>query len=127
MSESAGTQALASFDRLAEEGTVSVITEIDEGSVDDVILGNTDDHDVDLNVMGTHGREGVARQVVGSVAERVIRGGTSGNDYHCGTRAITPEQASAYSTAVRTSTSVIANRSAASCSPPQASSVPWTR
>jgi len=73
MSESAGTQALASFDRLAEEGTVSVITEIDEGSVDDVILGNTDDHDVDLNVMGTHGRTGLDRMLLGSTAEALVR------------------------------------------------------
>lgn len=76
MGESAGMQALASFERLAEEYDVSVITEIDEGSIDDAILGNAKDHDVDLIVMGTHGREGVARRVVGSVAERVVRGAT---------------------------------------------------
>jgi nucleotide-binding universal stress UspA family protein len=72
--EDAGRQALASFERLAEEYDVTVDTEIDEGSVDDVILGYVDDHDVDLIVMGTHGRDGVARRVVGSVAERVVRG-----------------------------------------------------
>jgi nucleotide-binding universal stress UspA family protein len=76
LGERAGTQALVSFENLAEEYDVSVVTEMDEGSVDDVILGYADDHDVDLIVMGTHGREGVARRVVGSVAERVVRGAT---------------------------------------------------
>jgi nucleotide-binding universal stress UspA family protein len=31
------------------------------------------DHDVDLIVMGTHGRRALARLVMGSVAERVVR------------------------------------------------------
>jgi nucleotide-binding universal stress UspA family protein len=76
LGESAGTQALASFERLAGAYEVAVVTEMDEGSVDDVILGYADDHGVDLIVMGTHGREGVVRRVVGSVAGRVVRGAT---------------------------------------------------
>jgi nucleotide-binding universal stress UspA family protein len=31
------------------------------------------DHDIDLIVMGTHGRSGLAHLVMGSVAERVVR------------------------------------------------------
>jgi nucleotide-binding universal stress UspA family protein len=31
------------------------------------------EHEVDLIVMGTHGREGVMRMVIGSVAETVVR------------------------------------------------------
>lgn len=37
------------------------------------ILDYSDDHDVDLIVMGTHGRRGVRRLVLGSVAEEVLR------------------------------------------------------
>ena len=73
---STGARALASFERLAGEYEVTVVTEMAEGSVDEVILGYAADHDVDLVVMGTHGREGVTRRVVGSVAERVVRGAT---------------------------------------------------
>jgi nucleotide-binding universal stress UspA family protein len=74
LGESAGTRALASFERLAAEYDAPLDTEIGEGSVDEVILANARDHDVDLIVMGTHGRKGVVRRVVGSVAERVVRG-----------------------------------------------------
>lgn len=38
------------------------------------ILGNARDADVDLIVMGTHGRSGLQRFLLGSVAERVLRG-----------------------------------------------------
>lgn len=37
------------------------------------ILEYADDHDIDLIVMGTHGRRGVSRLVLGSVAEEVVR------------------------------------------------------
>jgi nucleotide-binding universal stress UspA family protein len=33
-----------------------------------------DEHDVDHVVMGSNGRRGVSRLVLGSVAERVVRG-----------------------------------------------------
>jgi nucleotide-binding universal stress UspA family protein len=76
LGQSAGEEALASFERLASDYDATVDTEILEGSVDVAILGHARDHDVDLVVLGTHGRSGVARRVVGSVAERVVRGAT---------------------------------------------------
>lgn len=39
----------------------------------DTILDYVDDHDIDVIVMGTHGRSGPARWLMGSVSERVIR------------------------------------------------------
>jgi len=33
-----------------------------------------EDHDVDLVVMGSHGRSGLSRVILGSVAEKVLRG-----------------------------------------------------
>lgn len=39
----------------------------------DTILTYADDHDVDLVVMGTHGRRGVDRMLFGSVTEEVVR------------------------------------------------------
>jgi nucleotide-binding universal stress UspA family protein len=40
------------------------------------ILDYVDEHDVDLVVMGTHGRRGVDRYLLGSVAEKVVRTAT---------------------------------------------------
>jgi nucleotide-binding universal stress UspA family protein len=37
------------------------------------IVEYAQDHDIDLIVMGTHGRTGMAHLVIGSVAERVVR------------------------------------------------------
>ncbi|MES3628995.1 MAG: universal stress protein [Longimonas sp.] len=37
------------------------------------ILEYTEDHDIDLIVMGTHGRRGMRRMIMGSVAEEVVR------------------------------------------------------
>lgn len=38
------------------------------------IVSYAEDNDIDLIVMGTHGRSGAAHVVMGSVAERVVRG-----------------------------------------------------
>ena len=43
------------------------------GKPADEIVRYAREHDVDLIVMGTHGREGVARVFIGSVAETVVR------------------------------------------------------
>ncbi|AZQ14584.1 universal stress protein [Halorubrum sp. PV6] len=76
VSEVAGDRALTAFEDLAAGYDAPTRTEVREGSVDEAILGYAADHDVDLVVMGTHGRDSVARRVVGSVAERVVRGAT---------------------------------------------------
>ena len=44
------------------------------GTPSDEILRYADDRDIDLIVMGTHGRSGVAHMLLGSVAEKVVRG-----------------------------------------------------
>jgi nucleotide-binding universal stress UspA family protein len=52
---------------------VSTRTEVRGGVPHEVILDYADTHGIDLVVMGTHGRTGLDRYVVGSVAERVVR------------------------------------------------------
>jgi len=58
--------------RLRQDG-VEVATMIAVGNVVDEILGAARREDVDLIVMGTAGRTGVSRLVVGSVTEKVVR------------------------------------------------------
>jgi nucleotide-binding universal stress UspA family protein len=43
------------------------------GTVHRAIQEYADEHDVDLVVMGTHGRQGVERFLLGSVTERTVR------------------------------------------------------
>jgi nucleotide-binding universal stress UspA family protein len=64
------TEAIA--ERAGDEG-VEFVTAVEEGRPSDRIFEYVDDNDVDLVVMGTHGRTGVGRVLLGSVAERVIR------------------------------------------------------
>lgn len=48
-------------------------TAIREGTVHEVIRDYAKEHDVDLVVVGTHGRSGVSKLMYGSVTERVIK------------------------------------------------------
>lgn len=48
-------------------------TTVETGTPAESILGYVGDTDVDLVVMGTHGRSGLRRYLTGSVAERVVR------------------------------------------------------
>lgn len=47
-----------------------------EGDPREVVLGAAEKVSADLIVMGTHGRRGIARALVGSVAESVVRTAT---------------------------------------------------
>jgi len=57
-----------------ERGTVSVVyIQTDSSSPTEAINNHARTHDVDLVVMGTHGRKGVNRLLSGSVTEEVVR------------------------------------------------------
>ena len=47
--------------------------QVEASSAAEGILGYADEHDIDLIVMGTHGRRSVSRLMLGSVAEEVVR------------------------------------------------------
>ncbi|MFP9059034.1 universal stress protein [Natrialbaceae archaeon A-chndr2] len=47
--------------------------EIRVGDPHDVILSYTNSNEIDIVVMGTHGRSGLDRYLIGSVAEKVVR------------------------------------------------------
>ena len=62
-------EALADRRCLAERGQVLVRS----GDARDVIVQTAKDLSADLIVMGTHGRRGISRALLGSVAETVVR------------------------------------------------------
>jgi nucleotide-binding universal stress UspA family protein len=58
---------------VTEAGVESVERVIEVGRPTKVIVGYADDHDIDQIVMGSHGRSGMSRILLGSVAEIVVR------------------------------------------------------
>ena len=71
--EKRGENAVGTVRRLGQSHGVDVETEIRNGDPAETILTVADEIDADLVVCGTHGRSGVRRQLLGSVAERVVR------------------------------------------------------
>ncbi|KTG10905.1 universal stress protein UspA [Haloprofundus marisrubri] len=57
------------------DADIDLVVDVLEGKPDEEILQYADEHGIDLVVMGTHGRTGVKRRLLGSVTERVIRDG----------------------------------------------------
>ena len=72
--EEAGEEAVEAVrERAAEAGIDRVDGGVLRGTPHRAILDYADAHDVDLIVMGTHGRTGLDRYLLGSIAERVVR------------------------------------------------------
>ena len=71
-----GETALERVRELGERAGVAVETSLIEGSPSREIVRYAEESDVDLIVMGTHGRGGIDRLLLGSVAERVVRSST---------------------------------------------------
>ena len=57
----------------AEQAGVDVRTSVIPGTPSQEILTYAEDHEIDLIVMGTRGRTGFDRLLVGSVTEKVVR------------------------------------------------------
>jgi nucleotide-binding universal stress UspA family protein len=71
--EATGREALSTVRERARAAGVGVSAHLGRGPAARVILSYVEDHGVDLVVMGTHGRSGVERYLVGSVTETVVR------------------------------------------------------
>lgn len=71
-----GERAVRTVERMAESHGIEAVTELREGAPAETILAYADGIDADLIVAGTHGRSGVRRHLLGSVAERLVRHAT---------------------------------------------------
>jgi nucleotide-binding universal stress UspA family protein len=68
-----GRKAVRDVEVAGTQGGLTVVTGIVEGNPHEEILDYVTDHGIDMVIMGTHGRTGLDRVVMGSVAERVVR------------------------------------------------------
>lgn len=66
-------EILESARRLAAEHDTEIETERGRGRPDRLIVNRAEEDDYDMIVIGSHGRNGVARVLLGSVAEKVVR------------------------------------------------------
>lgn len=71
--EQTGRDALETVRKRARAADISVTGNIANGPAARTILSHAEEDDVDLIVMGTHGRSGVRRYLIGSVTETVVR------------------------------------------------------
>ncbi len=66
-----GNEVLEGIVEMGEEKGVEVEKSLVQGHPDEMIIEESKDHD--LIVIGTHGRSGISRLLMGSTAERVVR------------------------------------------------------
>lgn len=71
--EHEGEAAVATVAERAADAGVDAETTVADGIPHRTILEYAADHDVDVIVMGTHGRSGLEHFLIGSVTEKVIR------------------------------------------------------
>jgi universal stress protein A len=71
----AAERELVAWKREAElQGVAEVVTRLAQGAPwEQIVAIATAEPDVELVVLGTHGRTGITRALIGSVAERVVR------------------------------------------------------
>jgi len=66
------TKELEAFIKPAQDGIVAAYI-VDSGLASNKIVQYANENDIDLIVIGTHGRTGLKRALMGSVAEAVVR------------------------------------------------------
>ncbi len=71
--EARGREAAERVAGMARNHGVDVVTAIEDGDPAQRIVDYAEEIDADLIVSGTHGRSGVERRLIGSVAERIVR------------------------------------------------------
>lgn len=71
--ETAAAELFEKAERVVEEHDVALTTAIEMGTPARTIVQYAREQEIDHVVMGSHGRSGVSRVLVGSVAESVVR------------------------------------------------------
>ena len=71
--QSEGEEATRRVAEAAERADVGCETVVATGTAYSTIRDYVDEHAIDVVVMGTHGRKGLDRYLLGSVTERVVR------------------------------------------------------
>jgi nucleotide-binding universal stress UspA family protein len=71
--EKSARDELAKLPEPAMRGKLQVVREVRQGAPFLEIIRYAREHKVDLIVLGTHGRSGLAHVLLGSVAEKVVR------------------------------------------------------
>jgi nucleotide-binding universal stress UspA family protein len=71
-----GERAVGRVEAMGRAHDLPVETTVREGEPAEEILEYADEIEADIIVAGTHGRTGVKRHLIGSVAERLVRHGT---------------------------------------------------
>ncbi len=73
--EETGTAATRQVATISDDmdADIDVITAVEHGTPSQKIRDYADDQDIDVIVMGSHGRTGVERALLGSVTENTIR------------------------------------------------------
>ena len=68
-----GKRAVAEVAEMADDRGLESVTAVRTGPPHTELLDYAAEHDIDLIVMGTHGRTGLNRFLLGSVTEKVVR------------------------------------------------------
>lgn len=63
--------------KILQNEQIDVVFDVQHGKPADVILKEQTDKNVDLIVIASHGKSGIKKLFMGSVAEKVLRGATS--------------------------------------------------
>lgn len=71
--EDEGEEAVDRVAEAVEDADLESVTTVTTGTAYSAIRDYVEENGIDLLVMGTHGRRGVDRYLIGSVAERVVR------------------------------------------------------
>jgi nucleotide-binding universal stress UspA family protein len=71
--EQTGEEVVSEFAERAEANGLSAVTAVEIGVAHREILEYADANDIDLMVVGTHGRTGLGRYLLGSVTEKLVR------------------------------------------------------
>jgi nucleotide-binding universal stress UspA family protein len=71
--EQQATEAVERLEELVSDSSVTCHTAVENGIPHEAIQSYVAEHDIDLVSMGTHGRTGLDRLLLGSVTERVVR------------------------------------------------------